>query len=273
MQTHGLARSSGAELAYTVEGSGSEPILLVMGLGARAADWGARFSGALARRHQVVRFDHRGVGRSSRAPAGYSLSDLAADAVAVLDAVGAARAHVIGISMGGMVAQLLALDHAARVSRLVLMSTHDGGKDQERMHPDALRLFDPVAFLAGSRDPERMMRQTLDVITAPGFVERSPEVVAELLDNARREPTHPAVFMAQLQALLASDRSARLHAITAPTLVVHGADDKLIRPSNGRRLAERIPGARLVMLEQCGHMPMHEKPDEVAAHVLEFLAP
>jgi pimeloyl-ACP methyl ester carboxylesterase len=269
MQT---ARSHGAELAYSVEGTGQETILLVMGLGARAADWGTRFPAALAARYRVVRFDHRGVGASPRAPAGYSLSDLADDAVAVLDAVGAARAHVIGISMGGMIAQLVALDHAARVERLVLLSTHHGGAAVERTHPDAMALFDPATFLSRSLDPEAAMRHMIEVITAPGFPQRCPELVDELVANARRAPTHPAVFFAQFQAILASDRSERVRAITAPTLVVHGNDDKLIPPANGRMLADKIPGARLVMLDACGHMPMHEQTDALAAHVLEFLA-
>src|SRR5207244_4170502 len=101
---------------------------------------------------------------------------------------------------------------------------------------------------------------------------RAPEVVAELAANARAAPTQPSAFFAQYQALLASDRSARVHSITAPTLVIHGTEDKLIRPSNGRLLAERIPGAQLLMLERCGHMPAHEHPDALATHVLEFLA-
>ena len=271
MQTHGMARSAGAELAYSIEGEGPETVLLVMGLGARAADWGTSFPAALAARHRVVRFDNRGVGRSSRAPAGYSLSDLADDAVAVLDAVGAARAHVVGVSMGGMIAQLLALEHVARVERLVLLSTHHGGRALERSHPDALRLFDPATLLAGSRDPEGAMRHAIAVITAPGFVQRAPDCVDELVGNALRAPTHPAVYFAQFQAILASDRSERVRDITVPTLVVHGTEDKLIPPSNGRMLAEKIPGARLVMLEQCGHMPMHEQPEALTAHVLAFL--
>ncbi|MGE5184573.1 MAG: alpha/beta fold hydrolase [Acidobacteriota bacterium] len=266
-----MARSAAAELAYSVEGSGPETVLLVMGLGARAADWGTTFPAALAARYRVVRFDNRGVGRSPRAPAGYSLADLAADAVAVLDAVGASRAHVIGVSMGGMIAQLVALEHPERVARLVLVSTHHGGRALERSHPDALGLFDPVALLAGASNPEAAMRHAIGVITAPGFVERAPEVVAELVANARREPTHPAVFLAQFQAILASDRSERVRAISVPTLVIHGTEDKLIPPANGRELAARIPGARLVMLDACGHMPMHERADALAGHVLEFL--
>src|SRR5439155_14983379 len=132
---------------------------------------------------------------------------------------------------------------------------HHGGPDLDRSHADAARLFDPAALLAGSANPEAMMRNGIGVITAPGFAERSPDVVDELIANARAAPTHPAVVFAQFQAILASDRSERVRAITAPTLVVHGAEDKLVRPSNGQRLAERIPGARPVMLGDCGHMP------------------
>jgi pimeloyl-ACP methyl ester carboxylesterase len=267
----GVARSKSAELAYSIEGAGAETVLLVMGLGGRAADWGTAFPGALATRYRVVRFDNRGVGKSPKAAAGYSLSDLADDAVAVLDAVGAAKAHVIGISMGGMIAQLVALEHPERVDKLVLMATHAGGSSVEQMHPDAMALFDPTS-LFGQPDPDAQIRRTLGVITAPGFVDRSPAAVDEMLAAARKEPTHPAAFIAQFQALMASDRSGRVKTIAVPTLVIHGDEDKLIRPSNGKFLAEQIPGARLAMLADCGHIPMYEKPDELNALVLEFLA-
>lgn len=273
MATPRIARSGDVELAYSVEGPpGPETVLLIMGLGSRAADWGAAFPAALAERYRVVRFDNRGVGASPRAQAGYGLGDLARDATAVLDAVGAARAHVVGISMGGMIAQLVALDHPARVDRLVLIATHFGGADLAPMHPDARRLFDPAAFQAVGRDPAKMMRATLEVITAPGFVARHPEAVDELVEHARQAPTHPAAFMAQLQALLASDRSGRVRDLAAPTLVIHGTEDKLITPENGRRLAARIPGARLELFDGCGHMPMYEQPARLAATVLDFLA-
>jgi 3-oxoadipate enol-lactonase len=266
-----IARSGDVELAYSVEGSGEETVLLIMGLGGRAADWGTAFPSALAERYRVVRFDNRGVGASPVVPGGYSLSDLARDATAVLDAVGAERAHVVGISMGGMISQLIALEHAARVDRLVLLSTNFGGHDLEPPHPDAMRLFDPREFLSRGRDPEAMMRFSLSVITAPGFVDRSPETLTTLLANVKAEPTPPMSFMAQLQAVLGSDRSELVRGITRPTLVVHGDQDKLIPPANGRQLAERIPGARLVMLEGVGHMPMFEAPERLVPLVRDFL--
>jgi 3-oxoadipate enol-lactonase len=268
---NGRAVSGGIELAYSVEGDGKETVLLIMGLGGRASDWGAAFPGALAEKYRVVRFDNRGVGASPRTSGGYTLSDLARDATVVLDAVSADRAHLVGISMGGMISQLVALEHPERVDRLVLLSTNYGGFTLEPPHPDAMRLFDPSEFFARGKDPAEMMRFTMSVITAPGFIERSPDVERAVVENVRREPTHPLAFMAQVQAIIGSDRSETVRGIRQPTLVIHGTHDKLIPLSNGRSLAERIPGAELAILENCGHMPMWERPDELTRVVRRFL--
>ena len=262
---HGRAKSGNVELAYSVEGDGPETILLVMGLGGRAADWGFRFSSQLSTKYRVVRFDNRGTGSSTVTPGGFSLEDMARDTTAVLDAVQAERAHVIGISMGGMIAQLISLDHADRVDRLVLVCTHSGGPAVVPPRAEALRLFDPGEFIARGRSPAEMMRFTMSVISAPGYVERDPEGIGALVGYALAAPTRPAAFMGQLQAILQSDRSERLGDIRHPTLVVHGREDSLIPVENGMFLAERIPGAQLEVLEGCGHMPMWERPDELAA--------
>lgn len=267
-----LAKSGDVDIAYTVEGQGPETVLLVMGLGGRALDWGIDFPAALAADYRVVRVDNRGVGASPKAAGGYELNDLARDAVAVLDAVGAQKAHVVGISMGGMIAQLMALNHASRVDRLVLLSTNFGGPTVEPPHPEAMALFDPTTFLQRGKDPVEMFRHTVSVISAPGFADGNPAAVASLLESARLQPTHPGAFMAQLQAVLMSDRSELVRQIRHTTLVIHGDEDRLIPPSNGRALAERIPGARFALLEGCGHMPMWEKPRELSALVKDFFA-
>ena len=127
--------------------------------------------------------------------------------VCVGDAVGGDEAAEVGISRGGMIAQLVALDHSERVRKLVLMSTHMGGPNIEQMHPDAQSLFDPSLFLRG--DAEATMRRTLGVITAPGWVEANPAPLQELLDHAKREPTPATVFMAQLHARVNGDLSVR----------------------------------------------------------------
>jgi pimeloyl-ACP methyl ester carboxylesterase len=268
----GIASSGGVDLAYSVEGAGQETVLLIMGLGGRAADWGTEFPSLLAKQYRVVRMDNRGVGASPRFRGAYELSDLALDATHVLDAVGADRAHIIGISMGGMISQLVALEHPNRVQRLVLMSTHFGGANVPNPHPDAMRLFDPEELMQRGSDPERMMRFTLSVITGPGFLERRPDLVEMMIGNVRAAPTRNSAFMAQLQAILTSDRSERVKDIKAPTLVVHGSVDKLIPVESGRMLASAIPGAKLHLMENVGHCPMLEAPEELAKVIGEFLA-
>jgi pimeloyl-ACP methyl ester carboxylesterase len=266
-----VAKSGPVELAYTVEGEGEEAVLLIMGLGGRAADWASIFPSALAERYKVIRYDHRGVGASPAAAGGYSLSDMARDATAVLDAVGVARAHVVGYSMGGMISELIATEYADRVERLVLLSTHFGGKDTVAPTAEASRIFDPQEFLS-RRTAEAFMRFTMNVLTAPGFVDRAPEALSLMVANVRAEPTSTAAFMSQMQAIIGSDRSEIIRNIRKPTLVIHGTDDQLIPVANGRMIAERIPGARLAILQDVGHMPMLECPEKLAELVLGFLA-
>ncbi len=262
----GFARSGDVELWYRVEGEGPDAVLLIMGLGGRVADWGS-LPGTLAQRFRVVVFDNRGSGRSTKPPAGWTLDDMARDAVAVLDAVGIERAHVAGVSMGGMIAQLVALDHAARVRRLVLMSTNFGGPGIVRPGPEIVGIFQPPR----GTPPDQITRDAMRLISAPGFAEQNPQIIDTLVELALAEPTPKAMFMAQLQAILGSDRSARVRDIAAPTLIVHGDQDRLIPVGNGRLLAERIPGAALEILPGVGHMPMWEAPTALAGALQHFL--
>lgn len=263
----GTVRSGDVNIAYAVQGQGARTVLLVMGLGGREADWGDAFPAQLARKFRVVRFDNRGTGASDKPRDGWTLEDMARDATAVLDAVGAERAHVVGVSMGGMISQLVALDHPERVDHLVLMSTHFGGHGVDQPAPEVLAIFVPPREMP--RD--EMMRNSMRMIMAPHFAAEHPEVVEELVRLALEAPTPKRAFAAQLQAILSSDRSGRVSSIRAPTLVVHGDLDPLVPYSNGRRLAESIPGARLATLPGCGHMLMWESADELARVVLEFL--
>jgi 3-oxoadipate enol-lactonase len=267
---HGTTTSRGAEIAFAVEGEGAETVLLVTGLGWRGADWGSDLPSRLAQRYRVVRFDNRGTGASSLSAAGFGLADMAADAVAVLDAVDARTAHVVGISMGGMITQLVALDHPDRVDTATLIATHFGGVEVVPPLPEAMKLFDPAEFIARGRDPAAMMRYQLEVICAPGFVRRNPAAVELMCDNVRAQPTTPNGFLSQLQAILSSDRSERVRDIGKPTLVLHGDSDALIPLENGRRLAARIPHARLEVIAECGHVVPLEAPEAVSRLLLQF---
>lgn len=264
-----FAKSNDLRIAYSVEGSGDETILLVMGLGARSADWGREFPALLSEKYRVVRFDNRGTGASDKPSEAWTLEDMAKDAVAVLDAVGVERAHVLGISMGGMISQLVALGHPERVNRLVLLSTNFGGPGIVRPSAELIALmYSPPR----GTSTEEIVRQAMQMITAPGFADAHPELIDELVGYARVQPTAKAVFATQLQAILSNDRSERVRDIRAPTLVIHGDLDPLIPHENGVRLADRIPGARLETLRGVGHVPSFEAPDVLAKLVLGFLS-
>jgi pimeloyl-ACP methyl ester carboxylesterase len=239
-----------------------------MGLGCRADDWGEVFPARLAEQYRVIRFDNRGAGASSKPSVSWTLEDMADDALRVLDAEGVGAAHVVGISMGGMISQLIALDHPARCKSLVLMSTHAGGSEVIAPTSEAFALFQPPRGTTA----EQIMRLSVRVLTAPGFAKKNPESVEALVRYAVEQPTPRRAFSTQLQAIFASDRAQRLQDIRVPTLVLHGDSDSLIPDGNGRLLAQRIPGAELEIVPTCGHMPTWEAPDAVSRRVLEFLA-
>jgi 3-oxoadipate enol-lactonase len=261
-----LARVNGVGIAHYVRGAGP-PVLFIMGLGGRASDWNETFLGTLAARFEVITFDNRGTGASERPPGEYTLDLMADEAVGVLDALSRPRAHVVGVSMGGMIAQLVALRHPARVDRLVLIATHGGGHTVVPPTPEALA----VLMADRSRPPADLVRDAMSTITAPGFAARAPAAIDALVALAEAQPTPPSVFARQFAAIMASSRMARLGSLTHPTLVVHGTEDPLVPPANGAALARTIPGARLVELPGCGHLPMWECPGRLAEVVGGFL--
>jgi len=262
-----MARSGDVELAWYSAGEGERAILLVMGLGGRAADWGRQFVSELARRHRVLSFDNRGTGASSKPRVAWSMRDMAEDAVRVLDASDVQQAHVIGVSMGGVIAQLLALTYPDRVDHLVLLSTYPGGQKMDPPAPEAREVF---VFPTGVPRDE-IVRDRMRRITAPGFAAAHPAVIEELVELAIAQPTPARTFGAQLQAILDSPLAERIGEISSPALILHGDSDPLIPIGNGRAIHARMPQARFHVLAGCGHLAMWETPDELARVILDFL--
>jgi len=212
-----------------------------------------RTTPALARELRVIAVDHRGNGLSDEPPGPCTMATFVADALAVLDDAGADRAHVVGLSFGGMVAQEMALTAPDRLRSLILAGTHAG---------QAHMVGRPATVPKG--EPWRAMY-------APGFPERHPEDVAEDLRTGASRPPHPLGPRRQWEAIQGWSAFERLGEIAAPTLVLHGAEDQLIPVGNAEVLASRIPRAELVILEGTGHVIDGERPETVSAAVLDFV--
>jgi len=260
--------ASGTELHYVREGGG-EPILLIQGMAATHLTWGDRFLSTLAQSFDCIAFDNRGMGRSGRAAVPFTVADLTADVVGLLDALEIERAHVLGASLGGMVAQELALAHPERVHRLILGATYCGGS-KGRL-PDRA-VVEGLGAAMASGDRERVYRAMWEVMLSPTF-RADEERFAEFREMAVALPAPRAVIVEQLRAGGLHDASDRLDRISAPTLVVHGTADSIFSPWNGEQIAASIP-ARLELLQDVGHLFWWEQPERSADLVTEHaLAP
>jgi pimeloyl-ACP methyl ester carboxylesterase len=245
-----FAVSSGqTRIYFDVLGTEGPHVVLIQGLGLSSTFWfdlPRRLTVEGARPCRVVVLDNRGVGRSDRPWGPYRVGQLADDVAAVLDAAGAARAFVIGISLGGMIAQHVALRHPARVSGLGLLATTPGLPYGVLPAPETL--WDLVV-LPLRRDPRAMAR----VLLSKKHLPQARRILARWPEAVRAEPVVPRVFFAQLAAAAGHAAGPRLGGIRCPTAVVAGAEDNVIPPQNSAVLARRIPGAVLEILPDVGH--------------------
>jgi 3-oxoadipate enol-lactonase len=262
-----FANASGATIHYAAEGGGRDTLVLVMGLAGHASEWGGPFVSDLASDRRVVRMDNRGIAQSQTTAQTWTMQDMAADVIAVIDALGLANVHLAGTSMGGMIAQLVAAEYPARVSRLVLLSTTYGGRESIPPQPKAAAVLMPPAGMSVAEQ----RRQGLRALTTDAFAEDHAELIELLVAQRERNPTSGPTFKAQFDAILMSDRSDLVSRIRCPTLVIHGEEDPLVPVENGRMLADRIAGAKFELLEGCGHLPHLERPEQTAKLIREFL--
>ncbi|MBV7504027.1 alpha/beta hydrolase [Bacillus sp. sid0103] len=258
---------NGINLYYEVHGEG-EPLLLIMGLSLNSKSW-FRTIPALSEHFKVIIFDNRGTGLSDKPNTPYSIEQMAEDAKCVLDSAGVDSAHVYGISMGGMIAQRLALMYPSRVRSLILGCTTSGGANH--VQPSA-----EVSMLMLSRGssiatPEEMAWATTPILYSQAFIENQRELVAEDIQRRIEIPVLPYAYILQLQACLAHDTSNEIDQIQVPALVIHGDADKLVPYQNGINLAEKIPNAEFLTIQGAGHIYVTEANELVNEKVLDFL--
>ncbi len=264
----GLVGFDGIELDVERSGSGP-PLLLIMGMSGTALHWGEPFLQELRRDFEVIAFDHRGVGASTRLTDGQiTIEQMAADASGLIEALGIERTDVLGISMGGMIAQELALAHPEQVRTLGLGCTYCGGPGSALSPPAVMQKLGE-AMMSGDR--ERALRAAFEVNVSPTFAAR-PSAFEEFHALAMRRAVAVDVIMAQMHACTAHDTQSRLPSLQMPTTVVHGTLDEMLPVENGRLIARLVPGARLEILEGVGHMYCWEQPERSAEIVREQVA-
>ena len=263
-----MSAVSVGEIELDCERSGSgPPLLLIMGRSGTYSHWGEPFLQELRRDFELILYDHRGVGASSRLEGPITIFQLAQDAAGLLTALEIDSAHVLGISMGGMVAQALALADAERVRTLTLGCTYCGGPGAVHAGEALQRRF---ADAIASGDVERAIRASWEANVSPGFA-ADEDAWARFREISLRRRVALEVIGEQMRAILEHDTSARLEEITLPTQVIHGTADQILPVQNGQLIAELIPGARLDLLEDVGHLFFWERPERSAellrAHV------
>lgn len=250
------ARNGDIAIYYESTGAGA-PVLLVMGLGMNITGWWRTVPVLAQAGLRILCFDNRGVGRSDRPPGPYTVAMMADDAVAVLNAAGLERAHVYGISLGGMIAQEIALRHPGRVDRLVLGATTPGGPRAVAAQEATLAFFQRRAEMPA----EEAVWASVPYNYAPGTRARHGDRIAQDIAQRLRFPIEPGPYSAQLAAGLGHDAHDRLGQIEARTLVVHGLEDVMVAPGNGRLLADAIANVELVELATAAHLYPTDDPD------------
>jgi pimeloyl-ACP methyl ester carboxylesterase len=260
------ARVNGVRIYYELHGQG-EPLVCLHGLQGDLSHFHGLLP-ALSRAHRTLIFDQRGSGLSDKLAMDYSTALLADDASALMDAVGFVSAHVFGVSMGGMIAQQLALRHPEKVRSLILGCTMAGG-------PHAVPVPEDPAFAAAYTaqeiPAEARARALARATLTEGYLERNPWIIDALVAARRERPLDSEALARRRRAIDRHDTYAALPSIRCPTLVITGRQDKIVAWENSRILAERIPGARLRVLDPAGHLFWFERAEEAREAILTFL--
>lgn len=256
---------NGIDLYCEVEGSGP-PLVLIEGLGVGTWLWEEQVP-AFREHFTTIVYDNRGSGRSDKPEGPYTVSEMTDDLVGVLDQLGIDRAHVLGVSLGGFIAQSLAIQAPDRIDRLVLVSATEGGDDHVPMDEETL-----TKMMSLDRRTREGVRERLRLAFTDAFLEGEPAKVDHLIDLRLADPQPDHAYQAQAAAGASCDLSDEVSMIEAPCLVTAATEDVLVPVENARRLADKIPNSRLELYEGYGHQFFVEIPDRFNDDVITFLS-
>jgi 3-oxoadipate enol-lactonase len=244
------------EVHYERAGSG-EPLLMIQGMSGTHVAWGEPFLEPLRESFDVIAFDNRGIGLSAPIAGPFTIVEMAEDAASLMDELGIESAHVVGISMGGMIAQELALAEPDRLRSLTLGCSYCGGPGSQLMPQENVEIL-AAGMMSGDRD--KAIRASYEVNLSPAF--RAEESRYDAFhEMATAVPAAKGTIELQVQAIFGHDTSSRLGEISTPTLIVHGTEDGVLPYPNGELIASLMPAARLETLEDVGHMFWWEQPE------------
>ncbi len=257
-------KSNGINLAYEICGTG-HPLVLIGGLAYGA--WQFKFLvPELSPYYQVITFDNRGADGSDKPEGPYSTPMMAADTIGLLDGLGIKKTHVFGISLGGFIAQHVAIERPDLVDKLILAATNYGGQSSIPPRPEILKVM-----MDRSGDPIELLKRGFVMATASGYIDSHPEMGEELLKYRLSNPVPPPQYQAQVMAGAGHNTETRVGEIKAPTLILFGAEDNVVNPDNAELMHQKIPNSQVKILPGLGHMSVVEDPKRVAQAIREFL--
>jgi pimeloyl-ACP methyl ester carboxylesterase len=259
-------RVNDIQIHYEVHGEGF-PLIMIMGLSGNVDWWDPRMTQELSKKFKTVMFDNRGAGRTDVSDRRYTIRLFADDTAGLMDTLGISRANVLGISMGGMIAQELVLNYPKKVEKLVLCSTTCGGTRSVPPSKDVMGILMADGSILSQKETAKM---TIPLLLTEDFIKKNPDLVELTIQQILKAPISNEAFKRQVNAIMEFDTHDRLPQIRAPTLILHGKQDILIPPGNGSILAEAIPNAKLVYLGKSAH-GLVEEMNEVINSLTDFL--
>lgn len=251
---------------YEVQGDGY-PLVMIMGLSCSLDWWDPPLVNGLSKKFKLVMFDNRGAGRTDKPEVEYSNMMFADDTAGLMDALNIQRANILGISMGGEIAQELALNYPEKVEKLILCSTNCGGEKAVEAEPHVMEML--TGDLEGV-PPEDLVKGVLYLCFTQDFIETNPDYRDDFIQRLAKAPIPPDAYSRQVKADFSHDAYERLPGIKSPTLILHGKKDIAEPPENAEILANRIPGAKLVYFHNSAHL-LCEESEKVLATILDFL--
>ena len=260
-----IAKTENVNIYYEMIGQG-EPLVMIRGISSNVDHWYEQVL-VLSKKYQLLIFDNRGIARSSDPGGSFSTRDMAADTVGLMEAVGIKKAHVLGYSMGGMIAQEMALAYPEKVNGLILVATDCGISLRIKAKPEFSRLFSEMIRL-GTNEAKKAAAGCL---FAKQTVETRPDIIQRYTEVSLRFPASQKTLGKQWAAITQHDACDRLAKISSPTLVITGSEDELIPPENAKVMAQRIPVAQIISIDGGGHLFLIERPEAFNEAVIGFL--